>query len=105
MTDMIRRVNPVRALLRRPIAFHPTLANMTGSVSAGLMLSQAIYWTEVVEDKQPNRGGWFYKTQAEWTVETCLSRWEQESARKRLRKWDFWLEDRRGQPARLWFRV
>jgi hypothetical protein len=78
---------------------------MTGSVSAGLILSQAIYWTEVVEEKQPDRGGWFYKKQAEWTDETCLSRWEQESARKQLRQWSFWQERRGGQPAKLWFRV
>jgi hypothetical protein len=102
---MAQRNSAVTALLKRPVAFHPVLARMTGSVAAGLMLSQSVYWTGVVEEKQPDRGGWFYKTQAEWTDETCLSRWEQESARKLLRKWDFWHEDRRGQPARLWFRV
>jgi hypothetical protein len=100
---MPKHNNIVRTLLKRPIAFHPTLARLTGSVPAALMLSQAIYWTDVVNETQPKRGGWFFKTQAEWTRETTLSRWEQESARKLLKKWDFWSEDRRGQPARLWF--
>jgi len=102
---MAQRDNAVTALLKRPIAFHSVLARMVGSVPAGLMLSQAVYWTGVVEEKQPHRRGWFYKTQAEWTDETCLSRFEQESARKLLRKWDFWQEDLRGQPARLWFHI
>jgi hypothetical protein len=102
---MAKRNSAVTALLKRPIAFHAVLARMVGSVPAGLMLSQAIYWTSVVEAHQPHRGGWFYKSQPQWTDETCLSRCEQESARKHLRKWDFWHEDRRGQPCRLWFRV
>jgi len=102
---MTKRNNAVTALLKRPIAFHAILARMTGSVSAGLMLSQAFYWVGVVEATRPHRDGWFYKSQAEWTDETCLSRSEQEGARKLLRKWDFWLEDRRGQPCRLWFHV
>lgn len=92
-------------LLKRPIAFHPVLAGISGSVSAALMLSQALYWARVIEDKQPERDGWFYKTQEDWKRETCLSRWEQESARALLRRRDFWDEKRRGQPARLWFHV
>ena len=102
---MTKRNNAVTALLKRPVAFHAVLARMTGSVPAGLMLSQAIYWMGVVEATQRHRGGWFYKSQAEWADETCLTRWEQESARKLLRRWDFWQEERRGQPYRLWFRV
>jgi hypothetical protein len=102
---MPHRNSAVTALLKRPIAFHPILARISGSVTAGIMLSQALYWTGVVEEKQQGRGGWFYKTQKDWRDETCLSRWEQETARKLLRQKDFWFERRRGQPARLWFRV
>lgn len=98
----------VKGLLEHPVTFHPTLARMVGSVSAGLLLSQAIYWTNLIEknpERFPGRDGWFYKSQLEWEEETCLGRWEQESARKSLRRFAFWQEKRRDSPAKLWFRV
>ncbi len=91
----------VRALLQRPIAFHPILAELAGSVTAGLMASQAIYWTP----KTRNADGWFYKSQAEWKEEIALSRCEQETARKVLRSTPWWKEKRAGNPAKLYFRV
>lgn len=91
----------LRVLLSRPIAFHRPLAEITGSVTAGLMLSQALYWNE----RTDNPDGWFYKSQPEWEEETTLSRREQESARTRLRQCGFWQEERRGVPARLFYRV
>lgn len=95
----------IRALFDRSICFHPLLARMTGNVCAGLMLSQAIYWSGVLE-KDPDRAdGWFYKSQAGWEEELCIGRWEQETARKCLRRFAFWQEERRGSPAKLWFRL
>jgi hypothetical protein len=88
-------------LLDRPIAFHRIFVTLTGSVLAAVMLSQAFYWSR--RTKHP--GGWFYKTQEEWEEETGLTRGEQEAARKRLRITGFWAEERRGIPARLYFRV
>jgi len=93
-------------LLDRPIAFHRAFARLAGSVHAGLLLSQAVYWSRRTSD----RDGWFYKTQAEWTEETCLTRREQETARAALRKLQhnscpLWLEERRGVPARMFFRI
>ena len=76
--------------LTRPVSFHPVLAKISGSVTAGLMLSQAVYWARVLERTKPEADGWFYKTQAEWTEEICLSRWEQDGARRSLRKLPFW---------------
>jgi len=90
-------------LVSRPIAFHASFARLTGSVQAGLMLSQAVYWTERTNDHD----GWFYKTQDEWEEETCLGRREQETARKKLRSFDFWHEAQRGGTVRrtIYFRV
>lgn len=85
----------------RPIAFHPIFVKLTGSVNAALMLSQAVYWHSRTKDAE----GWFYKTQAEWEEETCLSRREQEKAREKLRATSFWEEDLRGVPAKLHFRI
>jgi hypothetical protein len=88
--------------LDRPIAFHRVFVKLTGSVTAALMLSQAVYWT-----KRANSGGvgWFYKTIMQWEEETGLSRHEQETARKALRRFSFWQEERRGVPAQMYYRV
>lgn len=91
----------IKATLSRPVAFHAVLGKVCGSATAGLMLSQAIYWSERTNDQN----GWFYKTQAEWEEEICLSRWEQETARKRLRERGLLAEQLRGNPARLYYRV
>jgi hypothetical protein len=86
------------------ISFHPILARIAHGVPGGLMLSQGLYWMEVVL-ADPSRDGWFYKTQAEWMQETTLTRWEQETARRSLRKTNFWFEKRRGVPAKMHFRI
>jgi hypothetical protein len=85
-----------------PVSFHRCLVPITGSVTAALMLSQAI-WTS--QELEPDCGGWFCKSQEEWTEETGLSRWEQETARRVLREAGFLDERRAGMPARLWYRV
>lgn len=88
-------------LLDRPIAFHRIFVKLTGSVTAALMLSQAFYWSKRTSDPD----GWFYKTQAEWEDETGMGRYEQEGARKALRRLAFWEEKREGVPAKLFYRI
>jgi hypothetical protein len=85
-----------------PISFHRCLVPITGGVTAALMLSQAI-WTS--QELDPETNGWFCRSQEEWTEETGLSRWEQETARRALRSGGFLEERRAGMPAKLWFRV
>lgn len=91
----------LKSLLRSPIAFQPIFVKIAGSVNAGLLLSQAFYWS----DKTTDPNGWFYKTQAEWEKETYLTRYEQESARKQLRSLGFWEETLEGIPAKLFYRI
>jgi hypothetical protein len=91
----------VKLCLTRPVAFHAILGHISGSANAGLMLSQAYYWSQRTTDKD----GWFYKTMAEWWEETCLSRTEQETARKKLTERGFIIEKRAGRPAKLYFKV
>lgn len=88
-------------LLDRPIAFHRCFVRITGSVTAALMLSQAWHWTKYTKDPD----GWFWKSRAEWIEETGLTRFEQESARKRLREKGFLIEKLKGVPATVHFRV
>ena len=88
-------------LLDRPIAFHRCFVTLTGSITAALMLSQALYW----QQRTKHDGGWWFKKQEEWTDETGLSRREQENARQSLRKLELLYEERRGVPAQLWYRL
>lgn len=101
-TSPERFVKVLNDALDRPIAFHRVFVKVTGSVTAALLLSQAMYWSKRVNS---NNEGWFYKTRDQWEEETGLSRYEQESARKTLRKMPFWKEELRGVPAQMHYRV
>jgi hypothetical protein len=90
---------------QRCVAFHPKLVLVTGRVTAGLMLSQAIYWTRKLAIAESARQGWFWKTREEWRNETGLSRREQDSARQALKDLGLWLEKRVGMPAKVWYRI
>jgi hypothetical protein len=59
-------------LLGRQIAFHRRLVDLTASVKAALLLSQALYWTRHGRDIE-QCAGWFYKTIGQWEMETGLS--------------------------------
>lgn len=98
MADVVRIL---KNALRRPVAYHRVFADLAGRVSAGLMLSQAYYWTPRTADED----GWFFKSREEWQEETGLSRSEQESARKRLVELGVLQEELRGMPGRLHFRI
>ena len=94
----------VWSLLGRPIAFHRRLVDLTGSVKSALMLSQSLYWTRHGRYVAQN-DGWFYKTSAQWTLETGLSLKEQSTARAALKATGILQERRTGVPARLYFRL
>jgi hypothetical protein len=94
--------NLVLEVFDLPITFHRCLVGVTGSVTAALMLSQAMAWSEQLA---PEFEGWFMSSQGDWTEETGLSRWEQETARRVLRNCGLLEERKMGIPARLWFRV
>lgn len=89
----------LKALLDRPIAFHRCFVDVSGSVTCALFLSQACYWSKIVNFD------WFYKTQTEWELETGLSRREQETARRKLLSLGVLQEERRGAPARMFYRI
>lgn len=97
----------LHSLLARPIAFHRVFVTVAGGILPGLMLSQAFYW----HPRGSAEDNWFYKTQPEWEAETGMTRWEQETARKKLREVvapsgvHLWGEQRRGVPAKLFYRV
>ncbi|BBL73185.1 hypothetical protein [Methylomagnum ishizawai] len=87
--------------LDRPIAFHRCFVTITGSITASLMLSQALYWQKRTQETDE----WFFKSREEWTEETGLSRTEQETARAKLKSLDLLQEELRGLPARMYYRA
>ena len=94
-------VKLLRALLQRPVAFSPILARIAQSATAGLFMSQALYWSE----RTDHPDGWFYKSRREWYDETMLTRREQETARERWRDLGVLSEHRHGVPPVLHYRV
>jgi hypothetical protein len=93
---------------RKVIGFHPVYAQLAQSASAGLMLSQMMHLTQREDVRKV--GGWFFHTYKQWEEETCMQRRELDGARKRLKAltWDgvpLLEEDRRGQPARNYYRL
>lgn len=94
--------NPaITQFMDRPIAFHRSFVSLGAGVTGALMLSQAVYWSH----RTQKGDGWFYKTQAEWEEETGLSRYEQEGARKKLRKLGVMQEIKRGVPCKTFYKV
>ena len=85
----------------RPVAYHPMIAHVLGSVKEALFVSQLLYW----HDKGKLPDGWIWKTREEWTEETGLSRREIEGARKRLVAKGVLEEKLKGIPATLHYRL
>ncbi|RTY57983.1 hypothetical protein EKL29_10415 [Pantoea sp. YU22] len=86
-------------LLDRPVAFQRSFVRLGAGVTGALLLSQLVYWQNRMDGK------WFYKTQVELEEETGLSRYEQEGARKKLVSVGVLEEQKKGIPAKLYFRV
>lgn len=97
-------LNVLWPLLGRHIAFHRRLVDVTGCVKAALLLSQAIYWTRHGRDVVRS-DGWFTKTAQQWQLETGLTEREQGRVRAVLRGRALIAEQRKGLPARLYFRL
>lgn len=87
------------ALSDKPIAFHPIFARISGGATAGLLLSQLVFWDKV------SNGQEFYKTVDKITEETTLTRWEQETAIKDLKFRKFITVELKGIPAKRHFKI
>lgn len=84
-----------------PVVYWPDLAPVCGSVNAVIVLCQLSYWHGRAADAE----GWIYKNQAEFQAETGLSVREQETARRHLRERGILAEEKRGLPARNFYRI
>lgn len=103
------RVNPlvVQEVLGRVIGYYTAFTFLPGvSVPDAVFLSQAFYWSR--NSKTKSRNEWFYKNQRgedSWESETGLTPKQQANARKSLVEIGVLEEERRGVPAKIWYRV
>jgi hypothetical protein len=86
-------------LLGDRLYFHPIHAYITGDTRAALLLERIVYWARRMEKKYPKSGGWFYKSELEWFLETGLSKEEQRTARRTLVALGLITIQKRGWPA------
>ncbi len=100
-TPTTKKNNKYDGILGSTIAFHRVYATIAGSASAGLFLSQAMYWDLRTNDPQ----GWFYKTYEQWTSETALNRYELDKIRHHLTNINILETQLKSSPARLYYRI
>lgn len=84
----------------QPIAFHPGLVPILGSVNAVLFFGQIFYW----QDKAASDLG-VYKSSEEIQHETGLTYREQANAREKLRACGVLIETEKRLEHRIYFRV
>jgi hypothetical protein len=85
----------------RPVAYHPGMKSICGSINAALLYCHLIYWT----GKQSDPNGWIYKSAEEISAETSLSYPEQKTARGKLRQRGLLQERYRRSDHTFYFRV
>ena len=91
----------VSEIIGKPgILFQPGLVPVFG-LNAAIMLSQLLYW----HGKGKRTDGWFYKTYEEMKEEVQLTRTQQESAIKSLKRYGVISVRRKGIPAKRHFKV
>ncbi len=83
----------------KTVAFQTVYAKIAGGVTYGVLLSQFCFWSS------NSRDHWFEKTRDEITEHTCLSRYEQEAARKKLGELGILEEKKQGIPARTYYKI
>lgn len=89
-------------LYDEPVSFHRSFVDLGGGVTAALFLSCACHEAAQLPIESE---GWLRLSTDQWREATCLSRHEQDGARKMLRERGLIEERRVGMPARLEIKV
>lgn len=89
--------NLLKQLNQKPIAYYPIYRELTGTTTAGILLSQLMYWFSK-QDK-------FYKTNDELIEETYLTLNELKTAKKNIKKLDFIEVTIEGVPAKTFYKI
>lgn len=83
----------------RPIVVYRAYVRLTGSSSAGMFLSQILYWCAAVNGRP------FYKVDAEIEEETGLTPKEIRNAKSLLKRFSFIEIKAKGVPPKTWYTV
>ena len=92
--------NLFNELGQRPIAFHKIYAQITGSITAGLLLSQIVYWS-----KTKNHESEFYKRDKDFIEELGMSQYELGHAKKTLTTLEIIRITKRDIPAQSYYKL
>ena len=87
----------LKILNQRPIAYYPIYRVIGGSTTAGILLSQLMYWF--------NKKDKIYKTDNEIMEETFLSEKELRNAKSKIKKLSFIEVTREGIPAKTYYKI
>lgn len=90
----------LQLLGEKAILFNASLGRLSKSATAGLFLSQLLYWDG--KGKNPKKT---YKTIADMEMETCLTRSEQDRAIKIWKEINVLEVELRGIPRRRYFHI
>ncbi|MBW2650939.1 MAG: hypothetical protein JRC66_08050, partial [Deltaproteobacteria bacterium] len=93
------RLNETLQQLGRPVAYYPQIAHFLGDVKTAIFFCQFAYWTGKEKDEDVG----IYKTRESLYQETGLSRLEQETARRNLKRKGYLTESYMGLPRKLYF--
>ena len=88
----------LKALAQRPIAYQKIYTLITGSITAGLLLSQIVYWWYSKERE-------FYKTDKAFRDELAMSHKEFKTAKSKLKKLKLITTAIRGVPRKTFYRL
>ena len=69
-----------KAFQDRPVSYYKTFAKVTGSVTAGVLLSQVVYWDSVMNHEE------FWKKDKDFCDELCLTIKELKGAKLKISK-------------------
>tara|TARA_R100000750_G_scaffold62396_1_gene56043 strand:- start:808 stop:1566 length:759 start_codon:yes stop_codon:yes gene_type:complete len=87
----------IKQLNERPIAYYPIYRKVTGSTTAGVLLSQLMYWFS-----KKNK---IYKVDSEIMEETLLTENELRSAKKKIKSLDFINVTKEGIPCKTFYTI
>jgi len=91
--------NALLQLHQKPIAYYPVYRKISGSTTAGVLLSQLMYWWSACKGRE------FYKTDAEIMEETMLTPGELRTAKIRIKKLSFVKTKVKGIPAKTYYLI
>jgi len=96
-------MNDIKIILKefseKPIAYQPIYSKITGSITAGILLSQLVYWYFAMGEKE------FYKTNEDFCNELAMGLWELKGAKKKLKELKIIEMKIKGIPAKTYYKI